>query len=121
MVDIDVSFLPEGLRSEAIHTNRDREVMWPQAIASEVVEALAANGRLVLGLDLRSDGSGSTPPGLATEIPWSSSRAASVDVARDEALMSLRRTDIAEMPGYDWVLITWADATTAHRVLLQPA
>ena len=105
-----MSFLPEALRSEAIHTNSGREVMWPLAVASEVVEAFAANGRLVLGLDLRSDGSGSTPQGLATEIPWSSSRAASVDVAREEALTALRRPGIAEMPGYDWVLITWADA-----------
>ena len=111
---VDLSFLPEELRSRAINTNSGREVMWPLAVAAEVVETLAANGRLVLGLDLRSDGTGTTPTGYSTEVPWSDAsrdlrNRITTEAARDHALAALQRPDLAEMEGYDWVLISWAD------------
>jgi hypothetical protein len=92
--------------------------MWPLAVAAPVVNAIADAGRLILGLDLRSDGGGITPSGLATEVPWSAFRPevvgwdARVEAAREDALKALkrRRTDSGEMSGYDWVVITWASA-----------
>ncbi len=117
MPDDDLSFLPTEFRSSAIRT-ASREVMWPLAVAAPVVNAIADAGRLILGLDLRSDGGGITPSGLATEVPWSAFRPevvgwdARVEAAREDALKALkrRRTDGGEMSGYDWVLITWASA-----------
>ena len=109
-----MSFLPEEYQRHAIPTGTC-EVMWPRRMAPDVVRLLAATGRVVLGLDLRSDRAGATPSGFSTEVPWSSLRAApgervAPDVARDEALAALQRPELASMAGYDWVLITWADA-----------
>lgn len=114
MPDADLSCLPVEYRRQAIRTGTG-EVMWPRQIALEVVTALAANGKVVLGLDLRSDGTGTTPMGLSTEIPWSAVRyqqegGITAEVARDEALAALERQDMADVIDYDWVLITWADA-----------
>jgi hypothetical protein len=87
--------------------------MWPRNFAAHAVEALANSGHLVLGLDLRSDGDGSTPPGLSTEVPWSDFRPDSnaldvqIELAKERALDALRRPDLAKLAGYDWVLITW--------------
>jgi hypothetical protein len=111
---VDVSFLPEELRLHAIHTTSG-EVMWPRQMASDVVQALAAEGRVVLGLDLRSDGSGTTPTGFDTEVPWSDASSVhrgglSVETGRDDALAALQRPELAEMEGYDWVLVSWADS-----------
>jgi hypothetical protein len=108
----DLSSLPVALQSEAIQI-ASGEVMWPRTVAARAVEALAAGGNVVLGLNLRSDGGGHTPPGLATEVPWSDFRpqgdalGAQVEPAKDYALSALRRPDLAEFEGYHWVLITW--------------
>jgi len=115
MPDADLSFLPEEYQRQAIRTKGSGEVMWPRQVAADVIQALAASGRVVLGLDLRSDGPGETASGLATEIPWSSVGVTSGDritpeMARDAALAALERPALAEMAGYDWVLITWTDA-----------
>lgn len=113
--DADLSFLPDRLRDDAIRTPNG-EVMWHRQIAAEVIQVLAANDRVILGLDLRSDGAGTTPAGLATEISWSSFSAERysgperAEAARDAALAALKRPELAEMAGYDWVLITWSDA-----------
>jgi len=104
----DLSFLPAELLSSAIRTETG-EVMWPLAVAPAVVNAIADAGRLILGLDLRSDGGGDTATGLATEVPWSVfrpeavGRDARVEAAREDALKALkrRRTDMGEMSGYD--------------------
>jgi hypothetical protein len=111
----DLSFLPDEYRRQVIRTKGSGEVMWPRHIAAEVVQALAANGRVVLGLDLRSDGTGTRPSGLATEIPWSTVGGKPGDriapeTATDAALTALERPALAEMVGYDWIVITWADA-----------
>lgn len=71
--DADLSFLPEDFQRRAIRTPNG-EVMWPREMASEVVAALAAGGKVVVGLDLRSDGRGTTPSGLSTEIEHSSEK-----------------------------------------------
>lgn len=108
----DLSPLPVELQSQAIQT-ASGEVMWPRTSAAHAVEALANSGHLVLGLDLRSDGGGSTPPGLSTEVPWSDFRPdsntleAQIEPAKEYALEALRRPDLAELAGYGWVLITW--------------
>jgi hypothetical protein len=88
--------------------------MWPRSCAEEVVNAVADQGLLVLGLDLRSDGQGQAPAGLTTEIAWSSfqphgdSVAESVHAAREQALQALRRADLEEFYEFEWVvLITW--------------
>jgi hypothetical protein len=112
--EADLSFLSDEHRREAIRTESG-EVMWPRRTAADVLQDLAANGRVVLGLDLRSDGTGTTPPGLAIEVPWSDvggnpGDRIAPETARDAALTALERPELAEMVGYDWVLITWADA-----------
>jgi hypothetical protein len=61
--DADLSFLPAEFRSSAIRTETG-EVMWPLAVAAAVVNAIADAGRLILGLDLRSDGWGEYPDRL---------------------------------------------------------
>ena len=115
--DADLSLLPSELLSSAIRTETG-EVMWPLAVAPAVVNTIADAGRLILGLDLRSDGGGGTATGLATRLPWSSfrpeavGRDARIEAAREDALKALkrRRTDMGEISGYDWVIITWANA-----------
>src|ERR1017187_6302878 len=117
--DADLSFLPAEFLSSAIRTETG-EVVWPLAVGPAVVNAIADAGRLILGLDLRSDGGGGTATGLATEVPWSAfrpeavGRDARVEAAREDALKALkrRRTTRGEMSGYDWVVITWQ----AHNV-----
>jgi len=113
--DADLSFLSDELRASAIPTATG-EVMWPRSLASDAVIAIAASGRIVLGLDLRSDGEGTTPPGLATEVPWTAFhpgrhyREGVLEAAREDALVALKKPELNEMSGYEWVLITWADA-----------
>jgi hypothetical protein len=111
---LDISFLSQELRNSAIFTNNGREVMWPRELVNQVINALADHGLVILGLDLRSDGVGHTPPGIATEVPWSAyagDAPAKIDVqpARADALMALRRESIAEFSDYRWVLVTWCE------------
>jgi hypothetical protein len=87
-------------------------------MAAAVVEALADNDCLVLGLDLRSDGAGPSPDlDVATEIPWHAFRptspAPSIREARRSALEALSRPELAEMAEYRWILVTWSESS-AH-------
>jgi hypothetical protein len=115
-------FLAPSLRAAARYTNGGREVMWPRGCAKDVVNAMADHGRVVLGLDLRSDGDGVTPPGLATEIPWSayqgdaSAATDPVETARTQALTALDRSKLREFETYPWILITWADLPGFRRL-----
>lgn len=112
---VDLSFLRPDLQALAVHTGTG-EVMWPRSYAQEVINEISAAGFVILGLDLRSDGGGTTPAGLSTEISWSSYRrnsergTASIDAARQQATEALRRPDLTEFEGYQWVLVTWTSA-----------
>lgn len=109
----DLSGLSPELRAAACFTNSGREVMWPRGEVERVVNELADDGKKVLGLDLRSDGEGSPPPGLSTEVPWSaywpdrSSQIGEVEDARRQALEDLRRAGLADLDDYRWVLVNW--------------
>jgi hypothetical protein len=89
--------------------------MWPKLCVKDVVNAMADNHLVVLGLDLRSDGDGVTPAGLATEVPWSAyphqgpADADPVEGARTAALSALGRSNLGEFDGYAWTLVTWTD------------
>jgi hypothetical protein len=97
--------------------------MWPRASVAEVVNAMADHGLVVLGLDLRSDGDGVTPAGLATEIPWSayqhdrSAHTDPVEGGRADALLALARPNLHEFAEYPWILITWLDLTSFRGVI----
>jgi hypothetical protein len=110
---MDLSFLSDYLRDAARLTDAGKEVMWPRQCAEDVINALADNGIVVLGLALRSDGHSFAPAGLATEVPWSAYRADRpgginhVEEARADALEALRRPVLAEFDDYAWMLVTW--------------
>jgi len=104
----DLSFLPDDLKAVAVFTTNKEEVMWARHHVERVIAEVADSGHVVLGLDLRSDGLGFTPPGLATEVPWSIyDGEADPAAARDAALAALRRRDIESFDEYRWVLVTW--------------
>ncbi len=120
----DLIFLPERVQSSAIRVSAGQEVMWPFDRAEAAVDALAAANRVILGLDLRSDGpevqiERSTQ--LATEVPWSSFEpidpATAAEDGRRAAIEALRRPLVAELvaDGYSWVLITWDDHQVSSR------
>lgn len=102
-------------QNSAIRVTSRREVMWPFDGAEASIEALAAARRVILGLDLRSDGPGAegeAPKRLATELPWESfnpsNPANAVEDGRGTAIEALQRPTTAELvaSGYSWVLIT---------------
>lgn len=100
----DVASLPESVRDAAQFSGS--EVMWPIAIARDAIGALAELGHIVLGLDLRRYES----DGRFYEAAWSAfapTGSADISAGRDDALAALRRPNIEDMDGYDWVLITW--------------
>ena len=77
------------------------EVEWTAADAPAVVIALAASGRVVLGLDVRDY----SDRGEFTEIAWSVLRedgSDPVEAGRQQALTALSR----ELPG-EWIVVTW--------------
>ena len=114
----ELTFLPDSLQNSAIWVASGHEVMWPFDDAEAAIEALAAARRVILGLDLRSDGR-DVPherlTGLATEVPWSSfdpsASITPVEDGRRAAIEAVQRPAIAELvaDGYSWVLITWDD------------
>ncbi len=84
------------------------EVMWRRDDVEAVLRAMASVGRVILGLDLRSD-----REDLPTEVPWGSfepgpagdvSSVASL-AAELEALE--RANAMTDLDGYEWVLVTW--------------
>lgn len=116
---LDLTFLPEPVQRSAVRVSSGLEVMWPADEVEAAINALAYAGRVILGLDLRSDGpvsSSQRRDGLATEVPWSSfeppDAATAVEDGRRAALDALRRPDCADLAaeGYSWVLITWDGA-----------
>jgi hypothetical protein len=123
VAQLDISFLSPSLRAAARYTNGGREVMWPRGCVAEVVNAMADQGLVVLGLDLRSDGGGVTPAGLATEVPWSAyqrdrfPRTDPVEGGRADALLALARPNLGEFADYPWILITWVDLTSFRGVI----
>lgn len=108
MAQPDLSFLPEELTSSAV-VLENGEVMWPRHQAGAVVDAISHSGRTVLGLDLRSDGSGQPPSGLAIEIPWFDNHGANAEQSQVAAQDALARPMAADFVRYSWVLVTWQD------------
>ena len=99
--------LPDEVRATAIVLSNG-EVMWARGDAPAALRAIAAAGERILGLDLRSDGPGSTPrPGVATEIPWADCGSATSEEALEIALAALESVG-DEHPDYPWVLVTWS-------------
>jgi hypothetical protein len=116
---VDITFLPESVQRSAVRVNSGLEVMWPFDEAEAAINALASAGKVILGLDLRSDGpvlQSERRDGLATEVPWSSfeplDAATAVADGRGAALDELRRPGCGDLAaeGYMWVLITWDGA-----------
>jgi hypothetical protein len=98
--------LADDVRASAI-VLPNGEVMWARGDAPAALRAVAATGERILGLDLRSDGPGSTPrPGVATEIPWADCGSASSADALRLALAALESIG-DEHPEHRWVLVTW--------------
>ena len=75
--------------------------MRPFDKAEAATEALAAARRVIVGLDLRSDGpraQGEAPTRLATELPFEPSNPAdAVEDGRRTAIEALQRPTIAEL------------------------
>jgi hypothetical protein len=94
----DLNVLPKSLRASA-RRDPNGEVSWHRDDAPVVVDALAAAGRVVLGLDVRDYDA----DGKFVEIAWSAYEGQDVIAARDTALSALARNNL---PG-EWVLITW--------------
>lgn len=98
--------LPDEVRSAAVVLSNG-EAMWARQDTAAAVRAIAATGARILGLDLRSDGPGSTPSrGVSTEIPWVDCGEAGTDESLQVALTALRSIG-TESPAYRWVLVTW--------------
>lgn len=93
----DLSILAADLQSEARPDGN--EVSWHISRAPAVIEALAKEGRKVLGLDIRDY----YADGTFIEVPWSVYNGSDVRAARNHALEALSHGDL---PG-EWVLITW--------------
>ena len=94
------------------------EVMWARGDAPAALRAIAATGGRILGLDLRSDGPGSSPrSGLATEIPWADCGSANSDGALGLALAALDSVG-DEHPEHQWVLATWAQVPSLPKMVL---
>lgn len=93
----DLSILASDLRSEARPDGT--EIRWHVSRAPAVIEGLAMEGRLVLGLDIRDY----YADGTFIEVPWSVYNGSDVRDARDLALEAL---SCGDLPG-EWVLITW--------------
>ncbi|HEV3230506.1 MAG TPA: hypothetical protein VGY97_13600 [Solirubrobacteraceae bacterium] len=100
----DLDALPPDVRAAA-HVFENGEVAWPNDYASAAIEALAARGKRVLGLDART----LYPDGRVMEIPISAweeapgSRGEQVKQCRAEAIEAL---PLAVSEGTH-VLITW--------------
>jgi hypothetical protein len=98
--------LPDEVRSNAV-VLPSGEVMWARPDAQAALHGIAAAGGQILGLDLRSDGPGSTPgPGVATEIPWADCSSSTADDALGVALTALLSAG-GDYPEHPWVLVPW--------------
>jgi hypothetical protein len=103
--DPDLAALPDPVRAAA-HVFQNGEVAWPNDHAEAAINALAARGKVILGVDART----LSPDGGVMEIPVSAwvprpteAGKAAVERARQEALAAL---PFAQSEGTH-VLITW--------------
>jgi hypothetical protein len=103
--DSDLAALPGAVRAAA-HIFANGEVAWPNEQAEAAINALAASGKLIVGLDARTLSS----DGGVMEIPvsaWSQRPGEgpddAVERARTEALKALR---LAQAEG-TLVLVSW--------------
>jgi hypothetical protein len=105
----DLSVLPADIR-ESAHVLANGEIEWRLADVPQAINALAAAGCVILGLDLRS-----YPDGKTMEVPWSSFEPvasmdidANVEAGRQAALDALARDNFAENAIYaECVRATW--------------
>jgi hypothetical protein len=104
-LDPDLAALPDAIRVAA-HIFRNGEVAWPNDSAEAAINALADNGKLILGLDART----LFPDGGVMEIPVSAWAERSGETA-EEAIERARREALEALPTArsegSHVLITW--------------
>ena len=102
--------LPAEVRAAA-RVDPNGEVAWPRAVAALALDALAAQGAIVLGLDLRRYGS----TGDVFEVAWTSFNEQQDPDASGlnhrAALEGIRRADAdPTVDDLAWVLVTWVSA-----------
>jgi len=104
-----MSRLPDDILNRA-RVQENGEVEWRLADAPQAINALAAAGHVILGLDLRT-----YPDGQTFEVPWSTfdpddARAAAdnVDAGRKAALHKVALESVADYAEFaEWIRITW--------------
>ncbi len=104
-----IAALPESVRVSARRFGPGHEYGWHRDEVAEAMSALADVGAVILGLDFRSDGTGVTPWGMATEA------LGGVDLGGPRtpgdglrlAMDALGNTAGHNLDGYDWVLVTF--------------
>jgi hypothetical protein len=102
--------LPQDLR-DVVRIDPNGEVAWPRADAPRAVEALAAAGCVVLGLDLRAYDEDKAILELAwTSFDRSIDDANPAESSRAAAFAALRRADAEGFHDNEWVLVTWQPA-----------
>ena len=101
--DSDLAALPDSVRATA-HVFSNGEVAWPNEHAEAAINALAANGHVILGLDART----LFPEGGVMEVPISAGhrRSERGDPAERARLDALDALPLAKAEGTH-VLITW--------------
>jgi hypothetical protein len=103
--DADLAALPDSVRATA-HVFRNGEVAWPNDHAEAAIDALAAAGHVVLGLDART----LYPDGGVMEVPISAGFQGPTGVGGDQAERA-RRDALAALPlaksEGTHVLVTW--------------
>ena len=103
--DPDLAALPNAVRATA-HVFHNGEVAWPNDATETAINALAASGQVILGLDARTlfaDGGVMEIPVSAWEREPNESDEEAVERARQEALSAL---PFAQSEGTH-VLVTW--------------
>lgn len=106
----------EGLPTDvriAARIDANGEVAWPRAVAAQALDALAAQGAVVLGVDLRSYGSSDG----VFEVAWASFEPTENDpeassASHRAALNAIRDADAdPALDDLGWVLVTWTPAS----------
>lgn len=101
----DLAALPESVRATA-HVFGNGEVAWPNDDAEAAINALAANGHVILGLDART----LYPDGGVMEVPITAGSQGPTGAAGDHAERA-RRDALAALPlakaEGTHVLVTW--------------
>jgi hypothetical protein len=101
-----LGFIPVDVRSQARQVGRD--FAWPVAVAPDVINAVAASGRMVLGLELWTFSSGMRTPKVIGSSDYGAREAGSrLDAIRrssEAARLDLLR--VVSDPTL-WVQIEW--------------